>query len=195
MPITLYTKWHRKSFGSPRYLSLHTGWLFSQANCTNQFQRKLDWKCRYFLPAEQHPAQNSQTTARKIHKLFSVWRKWVEKSGVVFWRTCHSFRFFRRKRSKMDWILLLVLWKVTFSPYRSENSVKNKFYGSIRKTLRKINDFGRKYSSAFSKPIKYETLIRVLDLEINSDSLSIPLQTLAKALKNDILSFSQFGIE
>ena len=45
---------------------------------------------------------------------------------------------------------------------RSENDVKNKFYGTLRKFLRKINHVGKAQTPNFSKELRYESIMRIL---------------------------------
>ena len=46
--------------------------------------------------------------------------------------------------------------------FRCENSIKNKFYGNVRKTIRKVNSCGKKNIPKFPKPIKFQSLMKVL---------------------------------
>lgn len=48
--------------------------------------------------------------------------------------------------------------------YRSENAVKNRFYGSIRKLVRLLNRLPKENGNKKSKPIKYESIVRVIEL-------------------------------
>lgn len=58
-------------------------------------------------------------------------------------------------------------------PSKSENSLKNKFYGSIRKVLRSINRIGKLNIKKFNKPIKYESLIRIMDAAEGAEDLPL----------------------
>ena len=42
--------------------------------------------------------------------------------------------------------------------------MKNKFYGSIRKVLRLINKIAKEKIKKRSKPIKYESLLRIIEI-------------------------------
>lgn len=64
----------------------------------------------------------------------------------------------------MDIYLLLFGGKVIFTSFRSENSVKNRFYGSIRKMVRLLNRIPKEKGNKKSKPIKYESILRVIEL-------------------------------
>jgi hypothetical protein len=60
----------------------------------------------------------------------------------------------------------------TPNPLRTDNSVKNQFYSTLRRSLRRINKFlGSKNSTTQMRDIKPSVLARILDLEmIESDS-------------------------
>lgn len=55
-----------------------------------------------------------------------------------------------------------------FKLFRSENSVKNKFYGTLRKMTRKINEVGKKFIPKFTKRLRYESIMRVLEVQDNN---------------------------
>ena len=53
--------------------------------------------------------------------------------------------------------------KYLFFLFWSENCLKNRFYGGLRRIIRKINRVEKLYKMRKSKPLRYETLLRVLD--------------------------------
>lgn len=53
-------------------------------------------------------------------------------------------------------------WPVSSVLCRSENSLKNKFYGELRKLIRRVNQLGRDNIPDFIKEIKYESIVRIL---------------------------------
>lgn len=76
-------------------------------------------------------------------------------------------------------------FKVNHSSFRSENCLKNKFYGSIRKLIRKMNVWGKE-NKMLKKEIKYESVIKPLEFEElvyqHSYGDSIPLRSTHKIL-------------
>mgnify|MGYP000905488205 CR=1 FL=1 len=56
-----------------------------------------------------------------------------------------------------------VSWKVLLYLFRSENNVKNKFYSSLRKLVRKMNKTRKIFFFFYTKEIKFESVSRVLD--------------------------------
>lgn len=46
---------------------------------------------------------------------------------------------------------------------KSENCVKNRFYGSLRKALRKMNRAAKNLVKKFKKEVKYESITRIID--------------------------------
>ena len=56
-----------------------------------------------------------------------------------------------------------VSWKVLLCLFRSENNVKNKFYSSLRKLVRKMNKTRKIFFKKYTKEIKFESVSRVLD--------------------------------
>lgn len=65
--------------------------------------------------------------------------------------------------TKWTMIAKIIPTKYFLNLVRSENSLKNKFYGALRKALRKINRIGKETIKKFNKFIRYESLIRVMD--------------------------------
>ena len=74
---------------------------------------------------------------------------------------------------------------------RSENAIKNKFYGTLRKLLRKVNEAGKSHIQKFSKPIKYEALMRVLDARWGLENLPETLAIDADELRTKTINFCQ----
>ena len=56
-----------------------------------------------------------------------------------------------------------------FFHFRSENCLKNRFYGGLRRIIRKINRVEKVYKMRKSKPLRYETLLRVLDYSVSKE--------------------------
>ena len=67
----------------------------------------------------------------------------------------------------------LQLWNICqkstslFYP-RSENSLKNRFYGGLRRLIRKINKIECQYKMRKSKPLRYESLLRILEYSFST---------------------------
>ena len=53
-------------------------------------------------------------------------------------------------------------WKVTIKLHRSENNIKNRFYGKLRKFIRVINEVPKNVLFKSRKPIKQEMIIKIL---------------------------------
>ena len=56
--------------------------------------------------------------------------------------------------------------------FRSENLLKNRFYGGLRRIIKKINKVEKGLRVRKTKPIRYETLIRILDYECQSEGMN-----------------------
>ena len=53
---------------------------------------------------------------------------------------------------------------------RSENSLKNRFYGSLRMVIRKVNKIEREKKFKCKKSIKSDSLIKVLSLKLEEET-------------------------
>ena len=82
---------------------------------------------------------NGQAMPRAIHKLLKIWRGscrklWMDqRRGSQTISICFSLRPQMGENRPDD------AWQVINMIFRSENCLKNKFYGSLRKTIRKVN--------------------------------------------------------
>lgn len=72
------------------------------------------------------------------------------------------FELYREHGSHWTKIALLLVGRYVIEEFRSENFIKNKFYGSIRKVLRLINKVAKEEIKKRSKPIKYDSLLRII---------------------------------
>ena len=73
---------------------------------------------------------------------------------------------------------------------RSEGNIKNKFYGGIRKSLRRINQIYKTNVFKANKLIKYSALTRVLDIKDKPSSLPQALKEDALTLREKIVAFA-----
>lgn len=69
--------------------------------------------------------------------------------------------------------------------------MKNKFYGCLRKLVRKIAFARKKIYGNSAKKLKYESVIRILDVNRASCVLPAHLLEQATALKKQIISLAQ----
>ena len=72
------------------------------------------------------------------------------------------FELYREHGSHWTKIAFLLVGRYIIKVFRSENFIKNKFYGSIRKVLRLINKVAKEEIKKRSKPIKYDSLLRII---------------------------------
>lgn len=69
--------------------------------------------------------------------------------------------------------------------------MKNKFYGAIRKALRRINRTGKEHVKKFNKPIKYESLIRIMDAAEGGEDLPTHVHESSKEIKAQLLDMAE----
>lgn len=68
--------------------------------------------------------------------------------------------------------------------FRTDNSVKNHFYSTLRRSLRRINKFlGSKNSTSQMRDIKPSVLSRILEFSMEADSRDADLATLSESYR------------
>ena len=82
---------------------------------------------------------------------------------------------------------------------RSPASLKNKFYWEIRKTHQLLNRLGARVWKKGSKPLKYQALVKILNIAQGGEYWAEEIQQLAQELRGTlfqlILSFGKEDIE
>jgi hypothetical protein len=69
--------------------------------------------------------------------------------------------------------------------------VKNRFYGRLRKTLRKLNRASKNLARKFKKELKYESITRIIDASEGLFRLMSPLREEGFGLSRRILSLAE----
>ena len=69
---------------------------------------------------------------------------------------------------------------------RSQNSLKNKFYGEVRKILGLLNKVNAQVLKKRTKPIKYESLIRIFTIAEDGRLWEQEIQRLAQELRETL---------
>lgn len=62
--------------------------------------------------------------------------------------------------------------EVQFFLLRSQNTIKNRFYGNVRKIVRKLNKIGKEKISKSFKPIREKSIIRIIEPDCGLPELS-----------------------
>lgn len=83
----------------------------------------------------------------------------------------HSIRQISRERLPVEAHLGHVDGKVLHVLVRSENAVKNKFYGKVRKLVRKLNNICRERINRSNKPLRDESIMRIIDINEGFENL------------------------
>ena len=78
-------------------------------------------------------------------------------------------------------------------PGKTQNYIKNKFYGTLRKTMRKINEIGKNNFKRFSKPIKYDALIRVLEAKEGMPNLPDQIMKDSFVIREQIINLCRLS--
>lgn len=76
-------------------------------------------------------------------------------------------------------------------PERSENCVKNKFYGTLRKVVRSMNRIMSSQSGKKKKKIRYESVIRVIEAAESFLTLTSSLKEESIVLRQQIFSLAR----
>lgn len=76
-------------------------------------------------------------------------------------------------------------------PGKSENCVKNRFYGLLRKALRKMNKVAKNLAKRFKKEVKYESITRIIDASEGFYRLQSPLKEESERITEKILQLAK----
>ena len=108
----------------------------------------------------------------------------VEKDTLIFWNQAsmsliQGFGLLKKIRSCMKSMNSMVpsghcsqsfsLLSKTPKIFRSENSIKNRFYGNLRKLARKLNKIGKE-NLKLKKMLKYESVVKPLEARYAQDN-------------------------
>lgn len=85
-------------------------------------------------------------------------RRWLPIHETVLWAWGQM-----GNHRKVHALEVALIW------FRSENCLKNRFYGGLRRLIRKINKVEKDHKLRKSKPLRYETLLRLLDYQASCE--------------------------
>ena len=126
----------------------------------------------------------------EIYQLLQIfWRSRVK--HLDDWGNRYHLPAVLKNRGKLDANRPILPWKVFSLKFRSENCVKNKFYGTLRKVVRSMNRIMSSQSGKKKKKIRYESVIRVIEAAESFLTLTSSLKEESIVLRQQIFSLAR----